>query len=655
MTTRKLAITALLVPLLVVAVTRAAVPAETPIVVATTRSTAPFHDDVFITDAVSATSRNLTRHPASDRLPVASPDGRRIAFVSDRSGGDAIWVVSSAGGLARRISRSLGRNETPWLSRLTWRPDGDAIAYEWSGGMTGHGVGIVTTEGRTLLHRHGGLQPTWLPGNRLAVPLSDAFVIYAPDGHAVARRQGALVAASPRGHLAVRHNETIDLLDPAGRRFARVRGFGGSWSPDGGQFAVELRPRGISLVDGRGRIRLLSRTLAGGSWAPHGRALLARDEQGRPIVVGLDGKTRRPRDPSALIWSPTGALAGASARGIVVEQPGGKARVVARLPSLYNCDARIEALGWVDGRRLVHSYGGGGQNDADLWLASADGRFVRRVTTTRAWEASPAWSPDGRTIAYESGHPITHGGGCGQPAESSVRLVSATGRDLGELSPAFVRNPTWSPDGRAIALERGSISDESEFGLVVVDVATRVERRLSRGRSVNPSWSPDSTRIVFEQDGRIRIVRVSAGESTPLVAGTRASWSPAGEQIAYVAGGRLRLTAPNSGEATDLGPVRGGFRAPLWAPDGTRLALGTRDGLLLVEPSGSRRLVRRAGEPLAWSPSGDRLLFAGFVGHHTRPAFNGSARFELFLVGMEGPPRRLSHELADLSGAAWRP
>lgn len=483
--------------------------------------------------------------------------------------------------------------------------------------------------------------------------IGGAFVTYAPDGRAVAHREGLFVAASPRGHLAVRRGETIHLYDPAGRSFARVSGFGGRWSPDGRLFAIE-RQRGIPLVDGGGRMRMLSQRLAGSSWAPHGRSLLARDEQGRPVVVGLNGRIQRVPDPAVSTWSPTGALAGASSRGVIVGRPGGRGRVVSRLPSLYNCDPRVDALAWVDGRRLVHAYGGGGQNDADLWLAAADGRYVRRLTAARTWDARPAWSPDGRTIAYESGRPNTHGGGCGLPGDGTVRLVSATGRDLGALTTAIARNPTWSPDGRMVAVEQASLSDESEFGMVVVDVATRAERRLSRGVTTSPSWSPDSARIAYEQSGRIWIVRVATGESAPLIAGVRPSWSPKGDRIAYVNGGRLRLVAPEGGETADLGPASRAFGPILWSRDGARLALLTRQGIVIAALSGRRRLVPLPGEPLAWSPSGDRLLFAGFVGNHTRPAFNGSARTDLFLVGMEGPPRRLSRDLADVVGAAWR-
>jgi Tol biopolymer transport system component len=626
---------------------------EAPLVVATTRADL-FHDDVFVLDTVTGRMRNLTRHPASDRSAVASPDGRLVAFVSDRDGEEAIWVVPSAGGKARKVSRRLLRDDDWWLERLQWRPDGAAIAYHWTSPGP-YGIGIVTLSGRPILQRPRGLSSWWLTGKRLAVDTGTVLVMYAAGGDVTRRRPSTgLVAISRRGDTAFVRGGHVEVFDGRGRRIARVRGTSASWRPDGLSLAV-MRGPGISLVRLDGRVTTLSRTLNGLSWSPDGRWILAEDDLQRPRAISsANGRVRSLPAAAFSQWSQDGTLAGISQDGLVVARPGGRVKVVARTSYQSGCESGLETFSWVDRRRLVLVQGGAGQNDADLWRATAAGRWLSRLTTSRSWDQNPAWAPDGRTIAYESGQPNTHADGCVPPSDTEVRLVSAAGRDLGRLTTA-ARDPVWSPDGRSIAVGKVSLGDEKDFGLAVIDVGTRRERKLTTGDAGRPSWSPDGREIVVESDGRLLAVDVASGGRRAIGVGSAPAWSPDGNSIAHLSGGRLRVVAAAGGAVTDLGPAAGAFGPILWSPDSRRVALRTRGSVLIATPTGERREVALIGSPLAWSPDGSRFLVAGFVGYRSRPAFGGSARTELYSVPADaGPPVRLSRDFADVVGAAWR-
>jgi Tol biopolymer transport system component len=138
-----------------------------------------------------------------------------------------------------------------------------------------------------------------------------------------------------------------------------------------------------------------------------------------------------------------------------------------------------------------------------------------------------------------------------------------------------------------------------------------------------PTWSPDATAIVFVTAREPRAMRVIApdggGERPIPVPPTRSyAFSPDWRWIAFLdfsVAQRLIVMHPDGSERRDLGPV--GFTVGLsWSPDGRQLAVGTSEGIGVVDISGGgiRPLVRNAAFP-AWSPGGDRLVYLRVSGN----------------------------------------
>ena len=76
-----------------------------------------FDRDIWLISMKGGTPRQLTNSPASDRLPRWSPDGKKLAFVSDRNGTDNVWIIDPIGGEAVQLTDSPTALHSPIWSR----------------------------------------------------------------------------------------------------------------------------------------------------------------------------------------------------------------------------------------------------------------------------------------------------------------------------------------------------------------------------------------------------------------------------------------------------------------------------------------------------------------------------------------------------------
>jgi Tol biopolymer transport system component len=167
----------------------------------------------------------------------------------------------------------------------------------------------------------------------------------------------------------------------------------------------------------------------------------------------------------------------------------------------------------------------------DVWVMRPDGSGRRRVTQDPAPDYFASWSPDGASIVFTS----DRGG-------EDLFLIGADGTGERRLTddPAPDWGAAWSPDGTRIAFA-GNARGNLEVEVVNVDGTGRVALTNDPARDYDPAWSPDGTRIAFtsERDGNANIYVMNADGTgvTPLTqepsGDWRPSWSPDGTQIAF--------------------------------------------------------------------------------------------------------------------------
>ena len=525
--------------------------------------------DLWTVPATGGEAHLLVSDPATESRPHWSPDGRRVAFVSTRTGNGDIYVMTLDSGDVRRVTWDDSPEQLDG-----WSPDG-AWLY-------------LTTVSRDIANftdvlrvRATGGTPMPLTAERYA---SEFFAAPAPDGRVVAFSARGIAGGQwwRNGHSHLDESE-IWTRDGGGR-YQQIVGRKGKalwpmWAADG---------RTVYFMSDRSGAENLWSTPVAPGRASDPRQV-TRFTKGRVLwpTISRDGRTVA-FERDLAIW--TLNTASGESREVPIRRIGAPA--AAGVESLRLTGQIRELAVSPDGKKVVFVVRG------EVFAAgSQQGGTAQRLTRTAANEADVVWAPDSNRVVYASER-------TGVPqlflydfaSEKEERLTTGA---VADQSPAF------SPDGAMLAFFR----DNKE--LRVLDLPAKQERVLARGtfstaiEAPEPAvFSPDNKWVAYLQAGprlfaNVSVVPAAGGESQPVsflsnVNSGSLAWSPDGGFLTFVTSQR---TEPGQIARVDLK-----LKTPRFREDQFRELFRREPATPSIAPSPGSPAAPAAPAPQATAP-----------------------------------------------------
>ena len=537
---------------------------------------------IYLSAAKNGSTHTVTVAEGTNVNVTVSPDRKTIIMDLQES----LWSLPITGGTAKRLT-------DPFLepARPDWSPKADLVAFQSFKGGTFH-IWLMKPDGtgvRQLTDGHADdREPRFSPdGQKVAFSSDRAF-----KGN-----YDIWVADVESGKLTQWTSSPADEFEPA-------------WSPDGAE---------IAYVSGAGAV---------------GTSIQSTDASGSTRSIILAPAPTRVNSPS---WSPDGKkiayaqISGNTTRLMVSGSPLGMAEDVFPFPATWLSTNQVLYTG--NGKIFVTTVGGGETRTIPFQAKFQLNRpaYKRRQMdfdsiTPHAVKGilTPALSPDGNRIVFA--------------ALNQLWLMEVGSKPQPLTSGSYYKqSPAWSPDGRQIAY---SSDKAGTADMYVFDLDTKSERRvtnLADSAEIEPAWAPDGKKIAFQKNGTTYIVDLSSGEIKEAIKETyepgKASWSANGKTIAVaalrpysrrfregtnlietvdLASGKVTFTEPAPYKSISTRSVDG----PIYSPDGSQMAF-VMDGYLWTRPVDANGIPTSEARPIneemtdapTWSGDGKRLLY----------------------------------------------
>jgi len=478
-----------------------------------------------------------------DRSPAASPDGKTIAFASDRDGIQRIWLKQLEG--RGEVALTSGPDNYPRFS-----PDGSSILFIRKDGSLSslYRISVLGGEPRKLIQDANSAD--WSPDGAQIV-----FIRIKIENGKLSSAMG-IANADGTGDHEISDFKKLQIQHPR-------------WSPDGKWIVARSIPFGqvmtpVFLVstDGKTKREITPPVKLGwfsaAAWSSSRTLIFAQpisivgarsSTSGRLVEQDIEtneirtlfwsltlGNTVDVLSPGRLVLDAISSRENLHEVPVSAEGTGHKERWLTRGISSDRQPAYSPDSKWV----LFSSNRSG---NLDLWASSTETENVRRITDDAAEDWDPAFTPDGKNVLWSSSRGGHFEIWTADTDGSNPRQITNDGKDA--------ENPTATPDGKWIVY---ASYNSTKLGLWKIRPDGSEATQIIAGDSDLPETSPDGQYVLYRDERAdpqafIRVVRLADNSVLPFEArvrytsrhedlttgsGGRARWMPDGRSIAFL-------------------------------------------------------------------------------------------------------------------------
>jgi len=455
--------------------------------------------DVWTADDNGQNVQRLTVNRARDVYARFSPDGKWIAFSSDRNGNLDVFLIPSEGGTAKQLTFHSADDAV-----LGWQPDSRAVLFSSNRGED-------FTNQLYLVGVDGGLPIK--AGTDMGVQGA-----YSPDGKRLAYNPKSQVYW--RKYYRGSNQSDVVVLDIAAKKFTQLTDFDGHdswpmWGNDGGIYFVSDREgNGLTNIwrisgDGGKAERVTSFKTGDVRWpaaSSDGRTIVFEHDFGiwkldvnsrkvSPIPLNIAAETQENLNEMQTFNSqsddfdlaPSSRRLAFSIHGEIFTAPVEEGD----LKQLTDGPARDRSVSYApDGKSVAFISDRSGREE--IYVASIDGAGeARQVTNIDTLKLGYRWSPDAKEIAFST-------------SDGRLRKVDLATKTVTELDSSNYGNlstPTWSPDGKWIAYSKSDVSRTSDIYLIASSGAEKTAHKLTfdSNSDISPAFAPDGRKLFFQR------------------------------------------------------------------------------------------------------------------------------------------------------------